>query len=115
MAKKGVDGCVGFIDGATVPLGQPPYKGDFYYDNNRKIIFAFAGASVGVMTTTFSSTPTSGCVETCISLQGNTSLLTPPLCLHLRRQVPVVSLGMKPISTDVWRMREPVTSIALEY
>ncbi|KAG0287665.1 hypothetical protein BGZ98_004560, partial [Dissophora globulifera] len=60
MAVKGFQGCVGFIDGTTIPLFRRPEQDeDFYYDRNqrysfnlqvvcnmdRKITFAFSGHS----------------------------------------------------------------------
>lgn len=33
MAEKGFAGCVGFVDGTTLPFAErPEYKGDFYFD-----------------------------------------------------------------------------------
>jgi len=58
MAKLGFPGCVGFVDGTTIPLSQrPEHQGDFYYDRHgryslnlqvvcdmdRRILYLFAG------------------------------------------------------------------------
>ncbi|KFH62938.1 hypothetical protein MVEG_10976 [Podila verticillata NRRL 6337] len=60
MSRKGFSGCVGFVDGTTIPLfKRPDEDGDFYYDRhgdyslnlqvvctaNRWISFAFTGYS----------------------------------------------------------------------
>lgn len=60
MGLKGFHGCVGFIDGTTIPILQRPgHLGDFYYDRHgeysfnlqvvcntdRKIIYAYTGHS----------------------------------------------------------------------
>ncbi|KAF8926076.1 hypothetical protein BGZ58_000201 [Dissophora ornata] len=35
MAMKGFPGCIGFVDGTTIPLSErPAYKADFYYDRH---------------------------------------------------------------------------------
>ncbi|KAF9367170.1 hypothetical protein BGX21_007714, partial [Mortierella sp. AD011] len=35
MAKKGFIGCVGFVDGTTIPLEvRPGFEGDFYFDRH---------------------------------------------------------------------------------
>ncbi|KFH68198.1 hypothetical protein MVEG_05017 [Podila verticillata NRRL 6337] len=60
MSKQGFSGCVGFVDGTTIPLSHhPDEEGDFYYDRhgdyslslqvvcaaNRWITFGFTGYS----------------------------------------------------------------------
>ncbi|KAF9580519.1 hypothetical protein BGW38_002812, partial [Lunasporangiospora selenospora] len=60
LSQKGFPGCIGFIDGTTVPLMErPSFKGDFFYDRHgdyslnlqvvcnkdKKIIFTHTGYS----------------------------------------------------------------------
>lgn len=60
MVQKGFEGCVGFIDGTTIPFAKrPEHKGDLYFDRSsdyslnlqvicdidRRIIYAFGGYS----------------------------------------------------------------------